>query len=119
MRQSNLRSLAQAANDSGQDVEPVTERQIARKATVLAFGPRTAAWLINKHRKELHKTGTVDFVVPKAPKAKIAEKLRWFFIAMDYLRTSRSGWLVTIHTQNDNRVFRVRWTSWQTWKREA
>lgn len=115
MRRANLFALAQAANESGTDTTPTTDVQVARKAMVDSFGPRGAAWLLGKHRRELHKTGTIEFTAPLAPKAKIAEKLRWFFLAMEHLRT-RAGWVVSIHTQRDKRVFRVRWTSWRTWK---
>jgi len=118
MRRANLSALVQAANESGTNTTPVTDAQVARKAMVESFGPRCAGWLLAKHRRELHKTGTIEFTAPLAPKAKIAERLKWFFIAMDYLR-SRAGWVVSIHTQRDKRVFRVRWTSWKTWKLET
>ena len=86
--------------------------ELARKTTTLAFGPRTAAWLINQHRPQFHRNGEVDFVVPAAPNKIVAEKLRWFFIAMDCLSKYRDGWAVDVRVHRDKRTFRVRWLNW-------
>lgn len=109
--------LGTPVEEESGDARPATEREIARAAMVLSFGPRTAGWLVARHRRALHASGSVDFVVPARPSEVLAERLRWFFIAMDYLRGHRPGWRVDVSTSRGRRTFRVTWLSRGFWKR--
>ena len=122
MRRFALARLGKAIDPGPKN--PPTDREIARRAMVLSFGPRTAGWILKQHRKQLHAKGVIDFTVPEKPNKVTAEKLRWFFIAMDYLRQRdengerfRTQWDVEIFEARRIRTFRVRWLSWRSWKR--
>ena len=108
------RSLRDNLPTSTENDVPETERSIARAMMVESFGPRTAGWLLWGHRQQLHAVGAVDFVVPERPNPVLGEKLRWFFIAMDFLRR-RPGWTVVISTRKKKRTFRVTWIGWGSW----
>lgn len=97
-----------------QELDEPTAREIARAFFVENFGPRTAGWLIFKHRRQLHMRGVFDFKVPDRPTKEQAEKLRWFFTAMDFLK-KRPGWTVDVITHRNVRSFRVRWLNWPHW----
>ena len=111
MRRSLLDNLPTTA---AEDELPETDKGIARAAMVASFGPRTSAWLIRGHRRQLHAQGAVRFVVPERPNKVIAEKLRWFFIAMDFLR-KRVGWDLEVTARKGKRTFYVRWLGWGHW----
>lgn len=114
MRRLFLSKLVPDAPPEPKIDRPATEKEIARAAMVSMFGPRTAGWLLFQHRKQLHLRGAIDFVVPAKPNKVMAEKLRWFFVAMDFLRR-RDGWAVDIFAAKGKRTFRVRWLGWKLW----
>lgn len=101
--------------------EPVerelTEKEMARNAMVTTYGAKCSAWLLAQHRRQLHTKGVVDFVIPERPNKVVSEKLRWFFIGMEFLR-QRDGWAVDISTARGKRTFRVRWLSFHSWRRD-
>lgn len=96
------------------ETEPDDPTAVARELMVENFGPRTAAWLVMKHRKHFHMRGVFDFKIPAKPTTKQAEKLRWFFVAMEFLKR-RAGWSVEVIAHRRIRRFRVRWLSWPHW----
>jgi len=118
MRRRQLKHLAETLKKEEPDTRLTDERSMARALIVQEYGPKTAAWLIFGHRKQFHQCGAHDFNVPLKPTKVIAEKLRWFWVAMDYLMT-RDGWSVQVRTSNDTRTFRVKWHAWQFWKNRA
>ena len=94
--------------------DPEDATDVARELMVERFGPPTAAWLVMKHRRHFHARGAFDFVIPVKTTDEDAEKLRWFYIAVEFLRR-RAGWSVEVFTHRGERRFRVRWLSWPHW----
>jgi hypothetical protein len=66
-------------------------------------GHRAAAWLVRKHRRQLHRSGemvfTIEFGQATPP---------WFRIAVEYLKR-REGWSAVITAQAGQRTYRVVW----------
>lgn len=79
-----------------------------------AFGPKTAAWLVNRHRKQLHRTGAVDFVIKETVWKRLSipnGRLYWLFLALEYLKR-RQGWSVVQSGHRGALKWRVRWHGW-------
>lgn len=112
MRKHILGVLPSSEEEVEEEFGGLSETEIARRAMVLTFGPRTAAWLIMQHREQFHKTGTVDFVIPDKQNKVLSERLRWFFVAMEFLKKHRAGWEVAVRVNKKNRTYRVRWLNW-------
>ena len=73
------------------------------KVLVEHEGPRAAAYLAWKFRRQLRKAGSIDFVVPRNRLKELEEK-RWIPVAMVHLR-SRVNWTVLEGAD----AFYVRW----------
>lgn len=94
-----------------QDVTPAD--RAAKGILIMAHGNHSAAHLIRKFRKAFHKTGMMEFELPR--KKGIP---RWFWVGIEYLKAERrETWVVTERVINKTRTFRVRWKHWGTWKR--
>lgn len=86
-----------------------------------AFGPRTAAWLVFRHRRQLHKTGAVDFKIKGSiwqRLSKYGEKLYWLSLAFETLMR-RPGWSVQRLTHRGQFTFRLRWHNWLKQKEKS
>ena len=109
----HLKGKLQVVDEEWEGPPPPHDLQaVAHRAMVQAHGPRVAAWLVRHHRKALHATGAVDFVMPKGLGPVTHDAMQWFFIAMQCLQR-RGGWDVTRHDQPTRCVYRVRWHGWR------
>jgi hypothetical protein len=79
------------------------------------FGPQCAGWLTWTHRRILRRSGVVDFKMPKN-----IDTPPWFRVAMETLKR-RQNWAVirTGSALSSEKVYRVRWLGWGTWKPES
>jgi hypothetical protein len=94
--------------------EDQTQEDFARALVVDAYGPRTAAWLVNRHRRQLHLAGAVDFVLKRTILERFTppgRKLFWFQIAIDMLK-QRPGWSVERTEHRGIVKFRLKWLGW-------
>lgn len=79
-----------------------------------AFGPKTAAWLINKHRRQLHKSGAVDFTLKESIWKRLSQphqKLYWLALAFETLER-RPGWSLIRKAHRGVITWRLRWHAW-------
>lgn len=86
----------------------------AQALVVEAFGPRTAAWLVNRHRRQLHLVGRVRFREKTTVLDRFTvpgRKLFWFAVAIAALR-KRPGWSVTKTEQRGVTTFELQWLNW-------
>lgn len=113
--------LRDRAAEEIDDANPDTQEDFARALVVGAFGPRTAAWLVAAHRRQLHLSGAVDFVLKRTVLERFTppgRKLFWFQLAMDLLK-QRPGWSVERSEHRGVVRFRLKWLGWLTHARAA
>lgn len=95
------RSIAQGP-DVVFDVDAMNDMDV-RAAFIVRFGPACAAWLCNRFRRSLRKTGR--FLVHLPGDVPIPP---WADIALSYLK-KRVRWSVEETMRNGNRAFCVTW----------
>lgn len=113
--------LRDRAAEEIDDPTPDTQGDFARALVVDAFGPRTAAWLVARHRRQLHMRGAVDFVLKRTILDRFSPpggKLFWFQVAIDLLK-QRPGWSVERIEHRGVVRFRLKWLGWLTRSRAA
>ena len=96
------------------DLTPDTNEDIAHSLVVDAFGPRSAAWLVKRHRRQLHLTGRVKFEEKTTVLKRFTppgRKLFWFELAIALLK-QRPGWSVTKTEHRGKTTFELRWLNW-------
>lgn len=75
---------------------------------VLTEGPKAAAWLVGKHRREIRLQGWVDFTIPSGKDAP-----PWFRVAVETLRRRKGEkWSVRAYRQGRVQHYVVRWNCW-------
>lgn len=74
-----------------------------RAAYILEFGPRCAAWLVNRFRKRARNGGFALHMTASQ------EQPEWFQIAIGYLKQHAKNWEVDERVERGIRRFRVRW----------
>ncbi len=74
-----------------------------RAAFVETFGPRCAAWLVNRFRKKVRAYGVIPLFMSASE-----EVPPWFQIATSYLERSRK-WEVDVQVSGGVRSYRIRW----------
>lgn len=76
-----------------------------------SFGPRTAAWLVRQHRRQLRRSGAVDFIVDASDwdaESGPGKELFWLSLAFETLERRR-GWSVMKTTEGRRLRWRVTW----------
>lgn len=113
MRRYQLTELASAHERE----EPIVTNEDEAKRLGLAlmienFGPKSSAWLVKQHRRQLKTKGAFRFEAWR--KQKIPD---WFFYAIGFLR-KRPGWEVveTWERKGLLRVFTLKWKLRGTWR---
>lgn len=94
---------------AAEELEPVT--MSSQSLWLANFGPRCAAWIVKKHRKNFHIQGSLDLVIKESVWERFAlqgGKLYYVFLALETLQR-RAGWRVVKHTQRGSLRWRITW----------
>lgn len=103
MKKKRHLSVARAPNlPEVVELNDLTDADV-RAAFVVRFGPQCAAWLCNRFRRSLRKTGRFLVHLPEG-----ADLPPWADIALSYLK-KRVRWSVEETMRNGNRAFCVTW----------
>lgn len=105
MKKKRHLSVARAPNlPEVVELNDLTDADV-RAAFVVRFGPQCAAWLCNRFRRSLRKTGRFLVHLPEG-----ADLPPWFDIAASYLEKHRTKrWRVERQAIRGARYFRVFW----------
>lgn len=81
-------------------------------------GPKAAAWLIYKHRKQFRRDGVCEFRIQKKDKHLLnTPEYAWFRLAIETLRRRQHWNVVEVGSlQSAVHVYRVRWMNWHLQK---
>lgn len=92
----------------------LTSQMSPLDAQAAVYGPRAAAWLVGRRkvRRMLHRSGAVDLVMPGPESHDPRPTPQWFRVAVQHLK-SRRDWCVSITTERERVVYRVRWLDWK------
>lgn len=100
---------------AAEEAEPEESPLEGPEALVVnAFGPRTAAWLVYRHKRRFHLVGRVRFQEKTTVLKRFTppgKKLFWFAIAIESLRR-RPGWSVTKTEHRGMTTYEVQWLNW-------
>jgi hypothetical protein len=76
---------------------------------------RGTAQFVNRFRKQLHRTGAIDFDLPRG-----AEMPPWGAIAFEMLRLRKKKWhVVTMRGPKGGKRVRVYWKGWSGYREHA
>jgi hypothetical protein len=68
-----------------------------------------AAWLVWEHRRQFHRTGVLDFKIPKEKKDP-----PWFKAALGAFESKPDRWKIERLTTQWERIYRITWRQWMT-----
>jgi len=80
----------------------------ARETQRKVYGPSCAAWVVWAFRKQLKKTGVMQFAVWEKKYKEAHAKKPQFFIGFDYLRSAKN-WHGEVVVEGHKLVYRLFW----------